>query len=97
MSETLPTENAVGDDVRLHLHLASPMKSIAEGMVRRIDVTTPEVRSSMVKITHKVVLNREQRIVTCNQADACAGVGRRSERDCSPLGTAPQSGLSGVY
>jgi len=38
------------------------MKSFAEGVVQRVDVTTPEGRFFVVEVTHEVILDQEHRI-----------------------------------
>jgi hypothetical protein len=38
------------------------MRSFCEGVVRRVDVVTPEGRSFVVEVTHEVILDREHRI-----------------------------------
>jgi len=38
------------------------MKSFSEGVVRRVDVATPEGRFFVVEVTHEVILNQEHRI-----------------------------------
>jgi hypothetical protein len=53
---------AVGDEVRVHLHPAGPWKSFSEGVVRRVDVTTPEGRFFVVEVMHEVLLDSEHRI-----------------------------------
>ncbi len=53
---------AVGDQVRVHLHPAGPWKSFAEGVVRRVDVTTPEGRFFVLEVEQEVLLDREHRI-----------------------------------
>ena len=53
---------AVGDQVTVHLHPASPWKSFSEGVVRRVDVTTPEGRFFVVEVMHEVLLDREHPI-----------------------------------
>jgi hypothetical protein len=53
---------AVGDQVRVHLHPAGPWKSFSEGVVSRVDVTTPDGRFFVVEVTHEVLLDREHRI-----------------------------------
>ena len=53
---------AVGDEVRVHFHPPGPMKSFTEGVVSRVDVTTPEGRFFVVEVTHEVLLDREHRI-----------------------------------
>jgi hypothetical protein len=55
-------EIAVGDRVRVQFHPPSPMRSFCEGVVRRVDVVTPEGRSFVVEVTHEVILDREHRI-----------------------------------
>ena len=52
----------VGDKVRVHLHPPGPMKSFSEGVVRRVDVSTPEGRFLVVEVTHEVILDQEHRI-----------------------------------
>ena len=53
---------AVGDEVRVHFHPPGAMKSYFEGVVSRVDVTTPEGRFFVVEVTHEVLLDREHRI-----------------------------------
>ena len=53
---------AMGDEVRVHFHPPGPMKSFTEGVVSRVDVTTPEGRFFVVEVTHEVILDREHRI-----------------------------------
>ena len=53
---------AMGDEVRVHFHPPGPMKSFTEGVVSRVDVTTPEGRFFVVEVTHEVLLDREHRI-----------------------------------
>ncbi|PVE21768.1 hypothetical protein DC522_24695 [Microvirga sp. KLBC 81] len=53
---------AVGDEVRVYFHSPGPMKSFFEGVVRRVDVTTPEGRFFVVEVTHEVILDQEHRI-----------------------------------
>src|SRR5918995_6678637 len=62
MTERVTTEIAVGDQVRVHFHSPNPMRSFCEGVVSRVDVTTPEGRFFAVKVTHEVILDREHRI-----------------------------------
>ena len=62
MSEMVATEIAVGDQVRVHFHPPGPWKSFSEGVVRRVDVTTPEGRFFVVEVRHEVILDREHRI-----------------------------------
>jgi hypothetical protein len=62
MSEVVTTENAVGDQVRVHFHPPGAWKSFSEGAVSQVDVTTPEGRFFAVKVTHEVILDREHRI-----------------------------------
>src|SRR4029078_1535736 len=53
---------AMGDEVRVHFHPPGPMKSFTEGVVSRVNVTTPEGRFFVVEVTHEVLLDREHRI-----------------------------------
>ncbi|QRM28306.1 hypothetical protein [Microvirga sp. VF16] len=53
---------AVGDEVRVHFHPPGPMRSYSEGMIRRVDVTTPEGRFFEVEVTREVILDQEHRI-----------------------------------
>jgi hypothetical protein len=56
------TEVTVGDKVRVQFHPPNPMRSFCEGVVRRVDVPTPEGRVFVVEVTHEVILDREHRI-----------------------------------
>jgi hypothetical protein len=51
---------SIGDKVRVHYHPPGERKSFAEGMVRRVAVTTTAGRGFLIDITHHVVLGREQ-------------------------------------
>jgi hypothetical protein len=62
MSEMLMTEVTLGDKVRVQFHPPNPMRSFCEGVVRRVDVPTPEGRVFVVEVTHEVILDREHRI-----------------------------------
>src|SRR5829696_4209989 len=62
MAEVAELEIAVGDHVRVHFHPPGPMKSFCEGVVRRVDVTTPEGRFFVVEVTHEIILDQGQRI-----------------------------------
>src|SRR4051794_12955893 len=53
---------AVGDQVRVHLHPAGPWKSFSEGLVRRVDVTTPDGRVFVVEVMREVLLDQPHRI-----------------------------------
>jgi hypothetical protein len=53
---------AIGDQVRVHFHPPGPMRSFCEGMVRRVDVTTPEERFFVVEVMYEIILDREHRI-----------------------------------
>ena len=53
---------AMGDEVRVHFHPPGAMRSYCEGVVSRVDVTTPEGRFFVVEVTHEVLLDREHRI-----------------------------------
>jgi hypothetical protein len=50
----------IGDKVRVHYHPPGERTSFAEGVVRRVDVTTTAGRGFLIDITHDVVLGREQ-------------------------------------
>jgi hypothetical protein len=52
----------VGDKVRVHFHSPGPLRSFSEGVVRRVDVTTPEGRFFVVEVTHEIILDQEHRI-----------------------------------
>jgi hypothetical protein len=45
-------KTAVGDEVRVHFHPPSLMKSYSEGVVRRINVTAAEGHFYVVEVTH---------------------------------------------
>ena len=62
MTEGVATEVAVGDQVRVHFHPAGPWKSFSEGVVRRVDVTTPEGRFFVVEVRNEVILDQPHRI-----------------------------------
>jgi hypothetical protein len=62
LSEMLMTEVAVGGKVRVQFHPPNPMRSFCEGVVKRVDVPTPEGRVFVVEVTHEVILDREHRI-----------------------------------
>jgi hypothetical protein len=62
MSEVAKLQIAVGDKVRVHFHSPCPMRSFSEGVVRRVDVTTPEGSFFVMEVTHEVLLDREHRI-----------------------------------
>jgi hypothetical protein len=53
---------AVGDQVRVHLHPAGPWKSFSEGVVRRVDVKTPEGRFFVLEVKSEVLLDQPHRI-----------------------------------
>jgi hypothetical protein len=53
---------AIGDQVRVHFHPPGPMRSFCEGVVRRVDVTTPEERFFVVEVMYEIILDREHRI-----------------------------------
>jgi hypothetical protein len=62
MSEVVVSEIAVGDQVRVHFHPASPWKSFSEGVVRRVDVKTPEGRFFVLEVKSEVILDQPHRI-----------------------------------
>src|SRR5919112_5970360 len=51
---------SIGDKVRVHYHPPGERTSFAEGVVRRVAVTTTAGRGFLIDITHDVVLGREQ-------------------------------------
>ena len=53
---------AVGDEVRVHFHPPGAMKSYCEGVVSRVDVTTPEGRFFVVEVRNEVILDQPHRI-----------------------------------
>jgi hypothetical protein len=62
MSEVVPTEIAVGDQVRVHFHPPGSWKSFSEGVVRRVDVTTPAGRFFVLEVRSEVLLDQPHRI-----------------------------------
>jgi hypothetical protein len=62
VAEVAELEIAVGDHVRVHFHPPGPMKSFCEGVVSRVDVTTPERRFFVVEVTHEIILDQGHRI-----------------------------------
>lgn len=62
MSETLPMKIAVGDEVRVHFHPPGSWKSFSEGVVRRVDVNTPDGRFFVLEVRNEVLLDRPHRI-----------------------------------
>lgn len=48
----------VGDQVRVHFHPPGPWKSFSEGLVRRVDVTTPEGRFFVLEVRNEVLLDQ---------------------------------------
>jgi hypothetical protein len=50
MAEVVMTEVAVGGKVRVHFHPPGSMRSFSEGVVRRVDVTTPQGRFFVVEV-----------------------------------------------
>jgi hypothetical protein len=62
MAEMVTTQIVVGDKVRVHFHPPGLMKSFCEGVVRRVNVTTPEGHFFVVEVAHEVLLDREHRI-----------------------------------
>jgi hypothetical protein len=53
---------ALGDDVGVPFHPPGAMRSYSEGVVRRVDVTTPEGHVFVVEVLHQGSLVREHRI-----------------------------------
>jgi hypothetical protein len=62
MSEVVVSGIAVGDQVRVHFHPAGPWKSFSEGVVRRVDVKTPEGRFFVLEVKREVLLDQPHRI-----------------------------------
>jgi len=62
MPEVIVSEITVGDEVRVHFHPPSPMQTVCEGTVSRVDVIAPEGRFFVVDVTHEVFLDREHPI-----------------------------------
>ena len=62
MDEVVASEVAVVDKVRVHFHAPGSMKSFFEGVVRRVDVTTPNGCNFVVEVTHEIILDREHRV-----------------------------------
>jgi hypothetical protein len=62
MAEVVTTQIVVGDEVRVHFHPPGSMRSFSEGVVRRVDVTTPQGRFFVIEVAHEVLLDREHRI-----------------------------------
>jgi hypothetical protein len=60
--EAAEVKIAVGDEVRVHFHPAGPWKSFSEGVVRRVDVTTPEGRFFVLEVKSEVLLDQPHRI-----------------------------------
>ena len=60
MSETLPMQIAVGDQVRVHLHPPCPMMSFVDGVISRIDAILHEETLIVVDVTREVILDRER-------------------------------------
>jgi hypothetical protein len=52
----------VGDMVRVHYHPPGERTSFAEGVVRRVDVTTTAGCGFLIDITHDVILGREHSV-----------------------------------
>ena len=92
-------EIAIGDEVRVHFHPADAMRSYCEGVVRRVDVTTPEGRFFVVEVRHEVLLDREHHIrrgahtMSTMSAGTTFQVGSRS---CPPQPTWSKS-LRSIY
>ena len=69
MTEVVATEVAVGDQIRVHFHPAGPWKSFSEGVVRRVDVTTPEGRFFVLEVRNEVILDQPHRIIPSPNED----------------------------
>jgi hypothetical protein len=53
---------AVGDEVRVHFHPPGSWKSFSEGVVKRVDVTTPAGRFFVLEVRNEVLLDQPHRI-----------------------------------
>jgi len=62
MSEAKTMRLAVGDEVRVHFHPPGSWKSFSEGVVRRVNVTTPEGRFFVLEVRDEVLLDQPHRI-----------------------------------
>ena len=62
MSDATARQVVVGDVVRVHFHPPGPMSSFFEGVVSRLDVTTPDGRFFAVEVAHEVILDHERHI-----------------------------------
>ncbi|WP_262268645.1 hypothetical protein [Microvirga yunnanensis] len=62
MSKAKATRLAVGDEVRVHFHPPGSWKSFSEGVVRRVDVTTPEGCFFVLEVRNEVLLDYPHRI-----------------------------------
>lgn len=63
MSEPKTLRLAVGDEVRVYFHPPNPWKSYSEGVVRRVDVITPEGRSFVLEVRKEILLDQPHRIM----------------------------------
>ena len=62
MSEAKTLRLAVGDEVRVHFHPSGPWRSFSEGVIKRVDVTTPEGRFFVLEVRNEVLLDQPHRI-----------------------------------
>ena len=85
---------AMGDEVRVHFHPPGAMRSYCEGVVSRVDVTTPEGRFFVVEVTHEVLLDREHRIRRGSRTMSAMSAGTTFQvgsRSCPPQPTLSKS------
>ena len=62
MSEVVTTRLRLEIEVRVHFHPPGPWKSFSEGVVRRVDVTTPAGRFFVLEVRNEVILDQPHRI-----------------------------------
>ncbi len=100
----MTTEVAVADRVRVHFHPPGPMKSFFEGVVMRVDVTTPNGCYFVVEVTHEIILDREHRVrpgfkdyvrYECpsdfpGRIEILSAIAQKADREPAPVQTAVQ-------
>jgi hypothetical protein len=62
MSEAETMRLAVGDEVRVHFHPPGSWKSFSEGVIRRVDVTTPAGRFFVLEVRNEILLDQPHRV-----------------------------------
>jgi hypothetical protein len=63
MSEMLIPRIAVGDEVRVHFHPPGPWRSFSEGVVKQVNVITPEGRFFVLEVRNEVLFDKPHRIM----------------------------------